>query len=687
MSYSNPRQTRFVSSAGLFLLLIAPCCAAGAQQPATDEALVSQLAAVLAAADARRFDAAVLREALTNPNPAVRRQAALAAGRIGDAAALDLLIPALNDTTPEVRAAAAFGLGLLKDARALPALLQAVRAVAPADQGPAQQEAVTAIAKIGGADGARALSEIITTGSPGAATPPVVASALLEAWRLGARAPVAELITFTDDPNTGTRWRALYSLARLRAAPGAARLVRALADREPQIRTVAARGISKALLDSAKLDPRGAIDGLRPLLEDANAQVRINVLRALGSLRDSTLAAAVAPLAADRDIGVAVQAETTLGALRGAAAVQALRPRLASSVFALKRQAVIALAQADSAAGVAAAAAVAGDADWRWRSVAAEAFGAARARDRLEAQLADPDGRVVAQALQALQRIVPAASPDSSLRARARGLLAHGDPAVRSVAADILGRHPNVEDIDLLVAAYRRAEGDPFNDARLSAVSTLGAIAAASPTGRLRVATKFVAVVPRPDDYLVRRLAADTLPDAREVWGPAVPIATGRTLADYRDLARRWLAPAVSGSANPRVILETDRGTLEIELLPAEAPLTVAAFLDLVERRFFDGTRWHRVVPNFVVQDGDPRGDGWGGPGFVLRDEINPTRYEVGTVGMALSGPDTGGSQYFITHSPQPHLDGIYTVFGRVVAGGAVLDGIGQGDRIRSIHR
>ncbi len=453
---------------------------------------------------------------------------------------------------------------------------------------------------------------------------------------------------------------------------------------------VAARGISKALLDSARIDARGATDGLRPLLEDRDAHIRINALRALASFRDSGLAGAVVPLAADRDIGVAVQAETTLGVLRGSAAIEALRARLTSSVFAIKRQALIALAQADSAAGVTAAAAVTGDADWRWRSVAAEAFGAARARDRLEAQLADPDGRVVAQALQALQRTVPAT--DSALLARARTLITHADPAVRSVAADLLARHPSSDDVDLLVAAYLRADGDPFNDARLSAVSALGAIAAASPTGRLRVATKFISVVPPParaDDYLVRRLAADTLPDARDVWGSATPIATGRTLADYRDVARRWLAPALGGT-NPRIFLETDRGTLEIELLPAEAPLTVAAFLTLVDRRYFDGTRWHRVVPNFVVQDGDPRGDGWGGPGagFVLRDEINPVRYETGTVGMALSGPDTGGSQYFITHSAQPHLDGTYTVFGRVAGGGStVLDAIGQGDRIRSIHR
>src|SRR5206468_5695243 len=164
---------------------------------------------------------------------------------------------------------------------------------------------------------------------------------------------------------------------------------------------------------------------------------------------------------------------------------------------------------------------------------------------------------------------------------------------------------PDADDVDLLVQAYRRAENDPFDDARLSAVAALGAIANASPTGRLRVATRFVGAVPRPDDYLVRRLAADTLPDTRDAWGPVLPIATGRTLADYRDVARRWLAPALGGT-NPHVSLETERGTLDIELLPAEAPLTVAAFIDLVTRRYFDGTRWHRVVPNFVVQDGDP---------------------------------------------------------------------------------
>jgi HEAT repeat protein len=206
-----------------------------AQRPTlADEALVTRLAGLLAAADARRLDPALFRDALANPNPAVRRQAALAAGRIGDPAAVDLLVPVLSDTIPAVQAAAAFALGLLKDARALPALMQTVRATAPAEQGGAQLEAVTAIARIGasgGDEGTRALVEILATGSPGAPTPPVVAAALLEAWRLGRRAPVAELSRFADDPATDTRWRALYSLGRLRAPEGAARLIAATARR------------------------------------------------------------------------------------------------------------------------------------------------------------------------------------------------------------------------------------------------------------------------------------------------------------------------------------------------------------------------------------------------------------------------------------------------------------------------
>ena len=131
--------------------------------------------------------------------------------------------------------------------------------------------------------------------------------------------------------------------------------------------------------------------------------------------------------------------------------------------------------------------------------------------------------------------------------------------------------------------------------------------------------------------------------------------------------------------------MTTSKGSFTIDLLPEAAPLTVDNFVQLAQRDYFRNITIHRVVPNFVIQDGDPRGDGNGGPGYQIRCEINEVPYDRAAVGMALSGKDTGGSQWFVTHSPQPHLDGGYTVFGRVVTGMDVVDKIVRGDVIQSI--
>jgi len=139
-------------------------------------------------------------------------------------------------------------------------------------------------------------------------------------------------------------------------------------------------------------------------------------------------------------------------------------------------------------------------------------------------------------------------------------------------------------------------------------------------------------------------------------------------------------------SYSPHAYIDTAYGTIEIELDVVNAPLTTANFIELARAGFFNGMAIHRVVPNFVVQAGDQRGDGNGGPGYAIRDELNTTPYVRGTVGMALSGPDTGGSQFFITVSPQPHLDDKYTAFGHVVAGGEWLDRITQGDTIARVR-
>ena len=137
---------------------------------------------------------------------------------------------------------------------------------------------------------------------------------------------------------------------------------------------------------------------------------------------------------------------------------------------------------------------------------------------------------------------------------------------------------------------------------------------------------------------------------------------------------------------SPQAYIETNKGTIQFELAVLDAPRAVASFISLVRKNYFRGVQWHRVVPDFVVQDGDPRGDGEGGPGYTIRDEINQRTYLRGTVGMALDWADTGGSQFFITHSPQPHLDGRYTAFGHVVAGMEIVDRLMPWDVIQRVR-
>jgi cyclophilin family peptidyl-prolyl cis-trans isomerase len=137
-----------------------------------------------------------------------------------------------------------------------------------------------------------------------------------------------------------------------------------------------------------------------------------------------------------------------------------------------------------------------------------------------------------------------------------------------------------------------------------------------------------------------------------------------------------------------RVDLETTRGVIALELYPRVAPFTVLNLLKLEEQRgFYRGILFHRVVPNFVIQAGDPSGTGWGGPGWTIRSEFSALPFERGRIGMASAGKDTEGSQFFITHSWQPHLEGRYTLFGRVVAGQDVVDQIQVDDRIYGLQQ
>ena len=152
-------------------------------------------------------------------------------------------------------------------------------------------------------------------------------------------------------------------------------------------------------------------------------------------------------------------------------------------------------------------------------------------------------------------------------------------------------------------------------------------------------------------------------------------------------MAKQWENPQALTIDEDRVYqvtLGTTRGEVQLELYPEHAPKTVNNFVFLVNEAFYDGITFHRVIDNFMIQGGDPTGSGMGGPGYKFEDELsgNPLKHGKKVISMANSGPNTNGSQFFITHLPQPHLDGKHTVFGKVIQGEDVIDSIQQGDLI-----
>lgn len=154
--------------------------------------------------------------------------------------------------------------------------------------------------------------------------------------------------------------------------------------------------------------------------------------------------------------------------------------------------------------------------------------------------------------------------------------------------------------------------------------------------------------------------------------------------------AQKWSQPPameIDPAKNYVATIETTRGNIIVELYPTYAPKTVNNFVFLARQGFYDGIKFHRVINNFMVQGGDPTGTGTGGPGYRFEDEVrgNPLKHETGVISMANAGANTNGSQFFITHSPQPHLNGKHTVFGKVIEGQDVVNAVRQGDVMNKV--
>lgn len=673
---------RLRSSIVLALVAVASGIAPAAAQ---DPAQVEAMAPLLQVEDRRDFDPAVLTRGLTDPDPAVRTIAVLATGRIGDRRGTSLLVPLLVDPDPGVVANAFFALGLIHDSTAADPIIARIRRP-DSLSADAVGEAATALVRVGGSGAARFIGQVLSGASDITRARQIqfVPNALIDAWHLGTLTPTQAILHYASDTSTDLRWRTIYTLGRMHVAAGGRAVLSAARDQNPVIRETAVKWLTKQLADSAALPQAAVIAALVHEIDDDQSGIRTNAVMSLATFADSTTSSKIVPLLTDQDLNVRVAAASALGSARGSVAARALDQLMdRHDVWAVRRAGLAALAHADTALFAHRATAWLSGPDWRDRVAGIQAWASVPGGNAavFRTALADPDVRVQAAALGAWRSI----RGDTTIAGLARPLLGAADGGLRTAAIDALRPFVATVDLDPLLAAWRKSQGDGDTDARLAVVATLHALARRDSTLLDRMEDPARRdFLQRPADPVVRADVARSWPQLAQRWGDKWPIDTHRSLDDYRGIVRTYLL----ATDDPHVTIDVEgRGTIDVELLAREAPLTVANFLQLVDRHYFDGNRWHRVVPNFVVQDGDRTGTGNGGPGWSIRDEIDRERYAGTMLGMALSGPDTGGSQWFINLSAQPHLDGIYTIFGKVTGPVTALTRIVQGDLIRSIHR
>jgi cyclophilin family peptidyl-prolyl cis-trans isomerase/HEAT repeat protein len=612
---------------------------------------------------------------LFDEDSAVRARAALAIGRVGMVEGVKPLTIALSDTAPSVRAQAAFALGLigrpdggepLRRALADPDLMVRGRAAeglgliaaqltpteAPAFRKPAATAVADAFATCGVPIAAIAPDDEESPKSPEIESCKLAIFALA---RLREYEPLARVVLAADGRPVTSWWPVAYALQRV----GDARAIPAL------VMLARSAGIYSAAfaMRSIGSTPEGLELAQRFALDtSADARLRTAAIRALGRPNSTAAATTLMTLLGTKGLSdtLVLETMTALAATTDARAYNLMLDRLGDPRPQVRAAALAGAARIDPEAFLFVVSSLGPDKEFSVRASLAGTLGTLppdSVRSGLIELTEDQDQRVRGPALTALARV---GAPD--LDARLLAALEAPDYVVRATAARIIGERKTASAVAALARAYERGLSDATFDARAAAIVALASIGG---TEALAAARRGLT----DKEWPVRWRAADLLQRAGETTAaPERPAPLRQPAAFFESAA--LLHP----SYTPMAYNDTKYGTVEVAMKVIEAPLTTLNFMELARSGFFNGLKVHRLVPNFVVQTGDPRGDGEGGPGFSIPDELSPLPFVRGTVGMALSWRDTGGSQFFITHSPQPHLDGRYTVFGQVVKGMDVVD-------------
>ena len=627
----------------------------------------------------RVLDDGVLVELAGHKDEAVRARAYRALGRLQDPSLLEVLTDGLKDKKEPVRIEAAFALGQLENGEAAPILTEALDKEKSVE---VRARLVEALGKCGTEDTVSLLAGLLDSAEPPVAREAATALGVMAYRNIpieGAAQALNIALCGTDEE---LRWRAAFAVHRGKLVGTSQGLQSALVSDSPLTLIHAVRA-------AGAIENRRVLDQVIALIHHSDWRVRVETIRNLARSKSSRAPSQVGLLVDDSNQQVQLTAIDALGDLGSGGGLGRLDGVDFSRDWRLRAAYVKAYAKGSGDGALPELREAMKDPDWRIRRAAAEAFADVRTEQSLvliEDMLQDESPQVVAALVNSL-----VVFPQRQAVELIRQAFGNDDLAVLTSVANAAGQRFDLSAVPLLMTAYEPLLSPVDTEVMVAILDALGSILSATeeddPIGEVtdadRARAEALLESARHDaDANVSRSAANAL---TLVTGETVEPATQPEHVVPPQLDLKLAEALATGAERLRARLDTERGEVVIELAGADAPGTVANFVTLARSGYYDGLTFHRVVADFVVQGGDPRGDGWGGPGYAIRCEINPLRYETGTVGMALAGKDTGGSQFFITHSPQPHLNGHYTIFGRVVKGQDVVDRILVGDVINRI--
>lgn len=668
---------------------------------------------ILTLQDQRTTDISRLRTYLTHANEAFRYRAAIAFANLQDTSSVSFLLPLLKDSSGRVRAASAFALGQIGLSTAEDSLLAALRI----EKDPFVFGRIAEA--LGRCGGEQALQEMIEM-----ELNPAVESArdqfVLAIGRFALRGIKTERSIWfcfdqVEQTNPNVRWAALFALWRLaplriidieiarRFDELKRRVTDQSADTRLHLATLLGRSRVTEAVDLLKLlstaeqkhnDWRVQVALVRSFgasaptnpelvshivfyLRSQNDHVVIAALQVVGSLSPATVANFTRKKELETELLRLSRAESRAELVRGEALVALGRhfPSLVNKALLADPKQPL-----------------------RVKAKVLEALSFTQSADvfKLFLQYLEDDSiRVAMAAWDFFRRIaVPFqiqayAQSDTTLRdiqsilaQKIISALNRNDMAITNLVANTVGdtlffslfqrTEWEAKVREALTQSYKQLSLPDDIEAMQAVLDALGRI------GNQQTVPVLEAALQDPDRTVAVVAAASLQRLTGQDYSNKIPAATKPLFTDYDWQTFESISPQQS------ILLKTTKGTIALQLLKEHAPFTVLSFFKLVRKGFYNGLAFHRVVPNFVVQGGDPRSDGWGGPGYTIRSEYSLVNYERGMVGMASAGKDTEGCQFFIVHSPQPHLDGRYTIFARVTEGMDVVDKIQVGDRILS---